>query len=483
MSNTIQTSCPAFSDGCPYANPHDANDATARKDSTAKCPAFSSGCPFKEATTQQELAEMLKQVPDSHKAGGKIIGSISALHAIMASIHAQSTKTKEQVGADCPVFQSSCPFKNLTSSGTPLVAELEYRTWSVFQLNADTQDDNNDNDNDNDNDDNNDINILLSKNLKQGTKKSHRAAENVHFVKNFIKGKINKEVYKQMVLSLWHVYTALEDELRKNATNPIYQTLHFPRELERQTALEQDLQYYFGDQVEKMKQLDPSECTKSYVARIRKIGQESPELLVAHAYTRYLGDLSGGRVLMRVAKKAMQLPKTGEGTAFYVFDRIKNGNYFKKDYRKLLDNIKVTEAMADQIVSEANVAFVMNMRIFEELDVLAGDAASVRSLEQVMATLEMPVKKENKCPFAVMGMGGPNPHALGGSMPLPGQANTSTSTKADTEMIHKGECPWPFILTHDPIKGMQNPLTYVALVALFAVYFGSSTLATWWTWA
>ena len=173
---------------------------------------------------------------------------------------------------------------------------------------------------------------------------------------------------------------------------------------------------------------------------------------------------------MRVAKKAMQLPKTGEGTAFYVFDRIENGNYFKKDYRKLLDNIKVTEAMADQIVSEANVAFVMNMRIFEELDVLAGDAASVRTLEQVMATLEMPVKKENKCPFAVMG--GPNPHALGGSMPLPGQANSSTSTKAGTEMIHKGECPWPFILTHDPIKGMQNPLTYVALVALFAVYFG-----------
>ena len=216
MSNTIQTSCPAFSDGCPYANPHDANDATARAASTAKCPAFDEGCPFKEATTQQELAEMLKQVPDSHKAGGKIIGSISALRAIMASIHAQSSQTKERVGADCPVFQSSCPFKNLTSSGTPLVAELEYRTWSVFQLNAGPQDDDNNDNNDND------INILLSKNLKQGTKKSHRAAENVHFVKNFIKGKIDKEVYKQMVLSLWHVYTALEDELRKNATNPIF---------------------------------------------------------------------------------------------------------------------------------------------------------------------------------------------------------------------------------------------------------------------
>jgi heme oxygenase len=54
-----------------------------------------------------------------------------------------------------------------------------------------------------------------------GTKKSHRAAENVQFVRNFIKGKVDRELYKHMLLSLWHTYTALEDELRKNEDNPM----------------------------------------------------------------------------------------------------------------------------------------------------------------------------------------------------------------------------------------------------------------------
>ena len=184
---TLDQSCPAFSEGCPYAHPHSEDDAKARTESTDKCPAFADGCPFKDAKSATSLSEMLKKVPDSHKAGGKILGSISALHAIMSSIHEKSKSTKQEIGSECPVFSSQgCPFKNLTSSGTPLVAELEYRTWSVFNIE--------DNDNEDDEEEEKQINdILLSKNLKDGTRKSHRAAENVQFVKNFIKGKINRD--------------------------------------------------------------------------------------------------------------------------------------------------------------------------------------------------------------------------------------------------------------------------------------------------
>ena len=41
-------------------------------------------------------------------------------------------------------------------------------------------------------------------------------------------------------------------------------------------------------------------------------------------------------------------------------------------HRRALVSVQV----ADALVDEANVAFLMNMRVFQELDVLAGDAAA-----------------------------------------------------------------------------------------------------------
>ena len=157
-------------------------------------------------------------------------------------------------------------------------------------------------------------------------------------------------------------------------------------------ALEEDLAYYFGSGWRNHQDVVAcSACTQEYVDRIREVGASSPNLLVAHAYTRYLGDLSGGQVLMRVAKKAMQLPADGRGTAFYRFPAMKqSARQFKKQYRLLLDGIKVKPEDADLIVAEANLAFVMNMRCFEELDVVAGDAEAVRPLAAFWTRLRFP---------------------------------------------------------------------------------------------
>eukprot|EP00808_Paulinella_micropora_P017137 g81074.t1 len=328
--------------------------------------------------------------------------------------------------------------------------ELEYRTWRVF-AEADKAAAPDDDDHDD---------VELSKQLKTGTKKSHRAAEQVHFIRNFIKGKIDKQLYKHMVVFLWHVYSALEDELRKNHTNSVYSKLHFPKELERTQTLEQDLEYYLGPEWRQSKEVknSPSPCTKDYVDRIRKVGKEQPELLVAHAYTRYLGDLSGGQILAKVAKKAMQLPADGKGTAFYQFEHVPNARAFKNHYRMRLDATEVSPSMADLLVAEANLAFVLNMRVFEELDVMAGDASQVRSLQEVLATLEMPVRENEKCPFASLGAkAGFSAH------------NTSTTQPA----VAQGECPFPFILLHDPVKGLKNPKAWLLalLVLVFAILY------------
>ena len=45
---------------------------------------------------------------------------------------------------------------------------------------------------------------------------------------------------------------------------------------------------------------------------------------------------------MRIAKKAMELPKDGSGTAFYRFENMKDSaNAFKKKYRILMDQTPV----------------------------------------------------------------------------------------------------------------------------------------------
>ena len=134
----------------------------------------------------------------------------------------------------------------------------------------------------------------LSKDLKEGTRKSHRAAENVHFVRNFIKGRINKDIYKRMVVCLWHVYRALEEECRKNSSNPIYGSLPPP-------SWSGCLHGRILPTTLGAAGATPGRCRvlgTEYVDRIREVGASSPNLLVAHAYTRYLGDLSGGQVLM-----------------------------------------------------------------------------------------------------------------------------------------------------------------------------------------
>ena len=93
----------------------------------------------------------------------------------------------------------------------------------------------------------------------------------------------------------------------------------------------------------------------------------SPELLVGHHYTRYLGDLSGGQILKNIAQKAMNM-EGDAGLRFYVFDDIADEKAFKTTYRSAMDTLPIDQVMADRIVEEANHAFHLNMNMFKELE-------------------------------------------------------------------------------------------------------------------
>merc|ERR1712185_298293 len=136
-------------------------------------------------------------------------------------------------------------------------------------------------------------------------------------------------------------------------------------QLNRSQALEEDLAYYYG--ADWRNQIEASPAALKYVARIREVAQSSPELLVGHHYTRYLGDLSGGQILKNIAQKAMNMDGD-DGLHFYVFNDIADEKAFKTTYRSTMDELPIDQAMADRIVEEANHAFHLNMNMFKELE-------------------------------------------------------------------------------------------------------------------
>ncbi|MDJ0737875.1 MAG: heme oxygenase (biliverdin-producing) [Nostocaceae cyanobacterium] len=204
----------------------------------------------------------------------------------------------------------------------------------------------------------------LATKLRVGTKKAHTMAENVGFVKCFLKGVVEKNSYRKLVANLYFVYSAMEEEMQKHKDHPIVSKINF-QQLYRQRSLEKDLSYYYGGNWREQIQLSPA--GEAYLQRIREVSQNQPELLVAHSYTRYLGDLSGGQILKNIAVTAMNLNE-GEGTAFYEFADISDEKAFKTKYRQTLDELPLDDAAGDRIVEEANDAFGMNMKMFQELE-------------------------------------------------------------------------------------------------------------------
>lgn len=211
------------------------------------------------------------------------------------------------------------------------------------------------------------MSIDLAMRLREGTKHSHTAAENTAFMKCVLKGIVEWEPFRKLTADLYFLYSALEEEIRRHRDHPIIGAIYFP-ELERQAKLEEDLAFYYGD--EWRDQIAPSPEGLRYVMRIQEISNTNPALLLAHSYVRYMGDLSGGQSLRNIVRSALNLPPD-KGTGLHEFDLIPTveaRREFKGKYRDVLNSLPVDEALAEQIVEEANNAFQLNRNVFHELE-------------------------------------------------------------------------------------------------------------------
>ena len=204
-------------------------------------------------------------------------------------------------------------------------------------------------------------NESLSVELRKATAEVHRQAESSAFVERFTNGTVDRAIHSRHLRALQPVYAALEDGLTKHQHDPRLRAFFLPQ-LWRTSALEDDLRFLLGDD---WRRHDPVPAAVEYADRLTALSSRKPVLLVSHAYVRYLGDLSGGQMLRRLA--AQNLGLEHDGLRFYEFPEIDSAGAFKNDFRRRLDALTLEDAERLQVVDEAKEAFRLNGAIFAQL--------------------------------------------------------------------------------------------------------------------
>jgi heme oxygenase len=204
----------------------------------------------------------------------------------------------------------------------------------------------------------------FSTRIRAATERQHVEAENSTFMSDMLGGALGVAAFYRYTGQLWHIYRALEAHSDTLTGDPVAGPFVRP-ELARLAHLEDDLAHLGGR--DWRDEVNPLPATAAYAARIEQCARTWPAGYVAHHYTRYLGDLSGGQVIRGTAERLWQLPSRGDGVRFYVFDRIPNPAAFKREYRTLLDALAVDELERRRVLGECGQAFDFNTAVLREL--------------------------------------------------------------------------------------------------------------------
>ncbi|MFJ4896546.1 MULTISPECIES: heme oxygenase (biliverdin-producing) [unclassified Streptomyces] len=200
--------------------------------------------------------------------------------------------------------------------------------------------------------------------IRTASHEQHIEAETSTFMSDLLGGRLGVDAYTRYTEQLWFVYRALEDgagALREDAVaGPFIQP-----ELMRTAELERDLAHLRG--ADWREGLEPLPATAAYAERVAECARSWPAGYIAHHYTRYLGDLSGGQIIRDKAERAWGFERKGDGVRFYVFEGISNPASFKRGYRELLDAVDADDLEKQRIVDECKRAFALNTAVFREL--------------------------------------------------------------------------------------------------------------------
>jgi heme oxygenase (biliverdin-producing, ferredoxin) len=192
--------------------------------------------------------------------------------------------------------------------------------------------------------------------LRERTRDLHVQAERSGMIADILVGRATQRGYALLLRNLLPVYQALEQQLSRHSGSALLAPIS-RRELARAGAIEADL---------KVLPREPDATSAlpaaaKYVQAIERASAGDGARLIAHAYTRYLGDLSGGQILKRLLARSLNLPASA--LSFYEFPAIADVTGFKSDYREAIDRAGEESDDFDGIVEEGALAFELNIEL------------------------------------------------------------------------------------------------------------------------
>jgi heme oxygenase len=205
--------------------------------------------------------------------------------------------------------------------------------------------------------------LNLAERLKRETRSLHIQVERTPFIAALLRGRLDRCGYRLLLRNLKAIYAALEPALQRHAAHPALAPFDFAA-LARTPALASDIEALSDDPDRSDDFSPPEPATVAYTLHLAHLDRAAPERLLAHAYVRYLGDLSGGQVLGRIVRQSFELPSSA-GTAFYDFGAAPGPAVLAERFRSALDAAPVADP--DALVAEAKAAFARHRALFEAL--------------------------------------------------------------------------------------------------------------------
>jgi len=200
----------------------------------------------------------------------------------------------------------------------------------------------------------------ISARLRAATAVAHERAESATFVDDLMSGRLDAGQYTSLAAQLYFVYRALEQVGDDLSDDPVAAAV-LADKLRRLPRLPADPVSLGIDPAG----ITPLPAVARYVEAIEATRDDAARY-VAHHYTRYLGDLSGGQVVAHRMRQHYGLDDTA--LSFYAFDGIDKLKRYKDSYRDRLDALPLDDAAVERLVEEAISAFGHNQAMFGDLD-------------------------------------------------------------------------------------------------------------------